>query len=328
MREAMVNFPTSLSNEEKHLKEMFEKLKAVRKLIAAANRSSATVVSAEAAKAERKNAKRSIQQAEEATEEVKRKVMSGAINLKKANEKSTFKRSKVLEKRRGNSSGNEMLSPTSTLFLSSSYSQDSHDQSKINRVTVEKLKHDNFYREEIVLYIHGPTLYVRGYDLQSESLHKAFEKYGRITRLFVEERRKSAFITLANAEQAEEAIKEMDGNMVNGITLRVSFARRQNQTGQPRNLPVLFPRHRSAGGSDYVPSERNSGFRSPRKNRPNDLEPHQSQMSPPGMRKTSSVQMAWNQATERTSSTKRRNDSRTLMDYSDDSSLTTNDPEP
>lgn len=34
----------------------------------------------------------------------------------------------------GNSSGNEMLSPTSTLFLSSSYSQDSHDQSKINRV--------------------------------------------------------------------------------------------------------------------------------------------------------------------------------------------------
>lgn len=25
----MVNFPTSLSNEEKHLKEMFEKLKAV-----------------------------------------------------------------------------------------------------------------------------------------------------------------------------------------------------------------------------------------------------------------------------------------------------------
>lgn len=91
---------------------------------------------------------------------------------------------------------------------------------------------------------------------------------------------------------------QMDGNMVNGITLRVSFARRQNQTGQPRNLPVLFPRHRSAGGSDYVPSERNSGFRSPRKNRPNDLEPHQSQMSPPGMRKTSSVQMAWNQASK------------------------------
>lgn len=41
-----------------------------------------------------------IRQAEEATEEVKRKVMSGAINLKKANERSTFKRSKVLEKRR------------------------------------------------------------------------------------------------------------------------------------------------------------------------------------------------------------------------------------
>uniref|UniRef100_A0A0M3ISV2 Uncharacterized protein n=1 Tax=Ascaris lumbricoides TaxID=6252 RepID=A0A0M3ISV2_ASCLU len=100
MRETAINFPTSLSAEEKQLKEMFEKLKNIRRTIAAATRGTTNPSSGDQLKIERRNAKRSLQQAEEATEEVKRKVMSGAINLKKVDEKSTFKRTKVIPKRR------------------------------------------------------------------------------------------------------------------------------------------------------------------------------------------------------------------------------------
>ncbi|VDK42453.1 unnamed protein product [Anisakis simplex] len=226
-----INFPTSLSAEEKHLKEMFDKFKTIRKTVAAALRGSASASSGDASKNERNNAKRSIQQAEEVTEEVKRKVMSGAINLKKADEKSTFKRTKVVPKRRasesnklrldtsdtGNSSGNELLSPTglslSSPPLSGSSPFDQRDQltPQVNKVA-------------------GPTLYVRGFDLVGDSLQKAFEKHGTITRVFVEERKRSAFITFSTTEEAEVALKDMDGYMLNGITLHVSFARRQNQT--------------------------------------------------------------------------------------------------
>uniref|UniRef100_A0A915CGB3 Negative elongation factor E n=1 Tax=Parascaris univalens TaxID=6257 RepID=A0A915CGB3_PARUN len=230
MRETAINFPTSLSAEEKQLKEMFEKLKNIRRTIAAATRGTTNPSSSDQLKIERRNAKRSLQQAEEATEEVKRKVMSGAINLKKVDEKSTFKRTKVIPKRRGsesaklrldtsdtgNSSGNELLSP-STISLSSppfSLRFESREQPQVNK---------------------GPTLYVRGFDLVADSLQKAFSKHGAVTRLFVEERQKSAFITFSTTEEAEAALKNMDGYMLNGITLHVSFARRQNQnTRSPR----------------------------------------------------------------------------------------------
>ncbi|VDM46496.1 unnamed protein product [Toxocara canis] len=172
--------------------------------------------------------------------------MSGAINLKKMDEKSTFKRTKVMPKRRasrffalpnelfywlvlqesessrlrldtsdtGNSSGNELLSPTAISLGSPPFSCsfETREQPQVNK---------------------GPTLYVRGFDLVADSLQKAFEKHGNITRLFVEERQKSAFITFGSTEEAEAALKDMDGYMLNGITLHVSFARRQNQNNRP-----------------------------------------------------------------------------------------------
>uniref|UniRef100_A0A0M3IC24 Negative elongation factor E n=1 Tax=Ascaris lumbricoides TaxID=6252 RepID=A0A0M3IC24_ASCLU len=139
--------------------------------------------------------------------------MSGAINLKKVDEKSTFKRTKVIPKRRGNSSGNELLSPSTISLASPPFSSpfESREQPQINK---------------------GPTLYVRGFDLVADSLQKAFVKHGAITRLFVEERQKSAFITFSTTEEAEAALKNMDGYMLNGITLHVSFARRQNQNSR------------------------------------------------------------------------------------------------
>uniref|UniRef100_A0A183I1D9 Negative elongation factor E n=1 Tax=Onchocerca flexuosa TaxID=387005 RepID=A0A183I1D9_9BILA len=121
----------------------------------------------------------------------------------------------------------------------------------------------------VFVVFQGPCLYIRGYDLIADSLRNVFSKYGVVNRVFVEERQKSAFITYATTEEAEVAIKEMDGNMVNGITLRVSFARRQNQCGDSGRFRSgkSFDRNSfgdERGGSGRCNrswSERNSRFR-------------------------------------------------------------------
>ncbi|MFH4975064.1 hypothetical protein AB6A40_001773 [Gnathostoma spinigerum] len=310
-REYSICFPTTLSNEENALKAMFEKLKFVRKAILASTRGKTNSVTSDSSKMKPKNAKRSIQEAEEATEEVKRKVMSGAINLKKANEKNTFKRSKVLEKRReseklkldssDNSSGGEILSPTSVMFGSPMFSGsvESYDVPKPNR---------------------GPTIYVRGYDLVEDCLQKAFEPFGTITRLFVEERHKSAFITFSSTDQAEAAIKEMDGNMVNGITLRVSFARRQNQMGPSSRGTCRGTSTSTSGGGSHVWGTKERITRDEnRLNSPQQPQPLMRIVAP-------AVQTAWSQAALgnkskcefAVTSARKRSDSRSIVSYNDD----------
>jgi len=235
---AVMTFPTALTAEEKHLKELFEKLKTVRRAIAAARGSGGTSGGGDHPKAaERRTVKRSI---EEATEEVKRKVMMGTITVNKVREKSTFKRSKTIDKRRDSSDiykessavepgeitgGPLLLSPpsqnssTTSSFSTHQFGGDSPPTASSSTTRRAPLPPNR-----------GPTLYVRGYDLMTDPLTKAFEKYGQITRLNIEDRQKSAFITFDSLEQADLALREMDGNMVNGITMRVSYARRQNQS--------------------------------------------------------------------------------------------------
>ncbi|VDO35016.1 unnamed protein product, partial [Onchocerca flexuosa] len=123
VRDTGLIFPSTLTNDEKHLKELFEKLRAIRKAIAATNKINVNATVGDNLKTERKTTKRHLQQAEEATEEVKRKVLIGAVSFKKADEKKdSFKRSSLIGRRRDNSktktdndttnnSGVELLSP-------------------------------------------------------------------------------------------------------------------------------------------------------------------------------------------------------------------------
>ncbi|VDN87244.1 unnamed protein product, partial [Brugia pahangi] len=105
-------FPSTLTSDEKRLKEAYEKLRAIRKAIAATNKVNVSGTVGDNLKTERKTTKRHLQQAQEATEEVKRKVLIGAVSFKKADEKKdSFKRPSLIGRRRVNISNTKLLPP-------------------------------------------------------------------------------------------------------------------------------------------------------------------------------------------------------------------------
>uniref|UniRef100_A0A914CAC3 Negative elongation factor E n=1 Tax=Acrobeloides nanus TaxID=290746 RepID=A0A914CAC3_9BILA len=209
-----MNFPTQLTAEEKELKEMFEKLKRMRKAIELATKGPTGSTANPIVKSEAKTAKSSIQAAEVATEEVKKKIISGMITVKKVDAKQTFKRAKNLAKKQ--STINSSLEMDQEM---EGTSQDTYEAKPLPKL-LQNVPNMN---------MRGPTLYIRSYDLQTDSLNSSFERFGAIKRLFIEDRRRSAFLTFSSVEEAEKAMKETDGMMINGTTIRVSFARRQNQ---------------------------------------------------------------------------------------------------
>ncbi|KAI1730616.1 RNA recognition motif domain-containing protein [Ditylenchus destructor] len=189
-----MNFPSALTQEEKDLKDMFEKLRKVRKAIGAASRNVASISGANAGKVESRVNKRSIEEAEVVTAEVKKKVMSGVIT--------------------GNSSGGELMSPRA---------QAQFEDWAVSAASAYKTAGRSAQP------LRGPTLNIRSYDLVAEPLYSAFGQFGTIKDLHIDERQRSALITFSNANEAEAALNAMDGNMINGITVRASFARDQSQ---------------------------------------------------------------------------------------------------
>jgi len=74
----------------------------------------------------------------------------------------------------------------------------------------------------------GNTIYVFGYQITEELLKKAFASLGgKIVNISMEVEKNCGFITFDRADIAERAISEFNGNVVGGIQLKVSMARRQ-----------------------------------------------------------------------------------------------------
>ena len=73
----------------------------------------------------------------------------------------------------------------------------------------------------------GNTVYVYGTGLTEAIVQKTFNGFGNIVNMSMETEKNCAFVTFQNMEHAEEAITQMHGSMVQGVSLRVSLARRQ-----------------------------------------------------------------------------------------------------
>ncbi|KAF8792189.1 Negative elongation factor E like protein [Argiope bruennichi] len=73
----------------------------------------------------------------------------------------------------------------------------------------------------------GNTIYVRGFGVTQEILQKVFEPVGTIINISMEMDKNCGFVTFEKIEQAEKAIKEINGTAPNGVRLNVSLARRQ-----------------------------------------------------------------------------------------------------
>ena len=82
----------------------------------------------------------------------------------------------------------------------------------------------------------GNNLYVRNFapEFKDENLHELFGQYGEIRscRVMVDEKGNSrgfGFVSFSNAEQANTALREMNGRMLNGKPLMVNIAQRRDQ---------------------------------------------------------------------------------------------------
>lgn len=100
----------------------------------------------------------------------------------------------------------------------------------------------------------GNTLYVHGVGLAEDLLRSAFSPFGPILSISMEVDKNCGFVTFEKIESAEKAIGEMNGSMVSGIKLRVSYARRQplipqQPDGSPATWTTLAANYTQKGGS-------------------------------------------------------------------------------
>ncbi|KAJ1372205.1 hypothetical protein KIN20_034298 [Parelaphostrongylus tenuis] len=198
--------PTTLSDEERALKEMHEKLKQVRRLISERRSFGSTDV----LKIEKNKVKNSLEQAEVATEELKRKVMSGAITVKKIDEKQTFKRARVDRRRRTVSTIEE-----GEIVESMDYA--------LTPVTTSSFTCSGGSEE-----CHGRTIVIRGSPFQKEEVIREYGKFGEILSTKIDNEQKLCFVQFKKGEEALTAVKEMNGIVINGIKIEVSMVEQQN----------------------------------------------------------------------------------------------------
>lgn len=64
------------------------------------------------------------------------------------------------------------------------------------------------------------------YQLTEDDLHKVFKRYGTVKRVIVDDACSSATVTFQSAQDAQSAISDLDGKVLNGLdgTLRISWA--------------------------------------------------------------------------------------------------------
>jgi len=80
-----------------------------------------------------------------------------------------------------------------------------------------------------------------GYSFQDEDLSKLFGEYGNvssakvITDKFTNRSKGFGFVEMSDKQAAETAIRELDGRMVDGRSVKVSEARPREENGNRNN---------------------------------------------------------------------------------------------
>jgi len=214
------------------------------------------------------------------TEAAKKLLKSGAIQLK-SETKTSFKRSSNLKRRlnepktkkpifqnlniesestdnvsdrpSGLRSPQQSRSPKKSLQHSPSYDDDDSDS---DEPTVKKVKPTNkssntksrmSWKDKKDQKVKqaptkGNTIYLYGHCLTETLIRQYFEKFGRIYEINFQKNKSAHFVTYDTYEAAEEAIKDMNDQLIDDCRIKVSLARHQplrrivlGQTNKPWN---------------------------------------------------------------------------------------------
>ncbi|EDV27516.1 uncharacterized protein TRIADDRAFT_53276 [Trichoplax adhaerens] len=102
-------------------------------------------------------------------------------------------------------------------------------------------------------FIQGNTIYVTGRGISEMVLKKSFTEFGRILSINMEAEKNCAFITFDSYEATSRAINEMDNTTAGGVSLKVSYSRKQNFVYIPDKVATHSPWARAAAGQVEVP---------------------------------------------------------------------------
>ncbi|XP_075228708.1 negative elongation factor E [Lycorma delicatula] len=228
-----LHFPTNHTEEELMLQAKYQKLKRKKKALQALK-----APRPESERTPTALSKRPVE-ARDAREVAKKLIKSGAIpaiaKTPKRPEQAGFKRPRGLERKL---SGNER---TVSGYQPFSATQP-EDQETDSRPRVKNL-YESFLsardREERGLSDkaretgrpdkprQGNTIFVSGYNITEDLLKKAFQTCGNIVNISMEIEKNRGFVTFDKTDAAERAITEVNGSLVSGVQLKVTYARRQ-----------------------------------------------------------------------------------------------------
>jgi len=259
-----LHLPASLTEEEQMLQTKYAKLRkkkaALKSYLNSAKNENDNKSSNSMTTPSSNPAKKQVNTAGDAKEQAKKLIQSGRINLQPAQKTdradakraSGFKRSQGLERKLtgldnaragyqpfsathgpggGFDTGGEDMNPepveppvkkVKNLYDTFVVARDREERGLANDASesLSSLKSDS--RRQ------GNTIYVFGYQITEELLKKAFASLGgKIVNISMEVEKNCGFITFDRADVAERAISEYNGNVVGGIQLKVSMARRQ-----------------------------------------------------------------------------------------------------
>ncbi|KAL3870607.1 hypothetical protein ACJMK2_038656 [Sinanodonta woodiana] len=243
------NLPPNFSEEEEALRLKYAKLRKKKK----------TLQALKAAKPEKEQVKdqpikRTAESADDAKEQVKKLLKSGAIRIQEKHEKHNFKRSRILEKKLQDPEKSTTavgFQPFSATHPEEEREDKAEDFERRPRGRMRGL-YENFVKGERLDSNDerrerperdkeppkkGHTVYVRGFGISEDILRKAFSNIGTIVNINLEASRHCGFVTFDKMESADLAIQEVNGGMIEGVQMQVSMARRQPSFDQVNQDP-------------------------------------------------------------------------------------------
>ncbi|XP_030853778.1 negative elongation factor E-like [Strongylocentrotus purpuratus] len=234
-----MGYSNKLTEEEEMLQKKFAKLRKKKKMIQQLRQSKSNPQTPTTPQP--KATKRPAETSQEDARELAKKVLAAqhSKSNKPENKEKGFKRSRNLERQR-NQDKPVSAAPSYKPFddhksglrganeQSSSPSVDSSKKSLydsfVSSGTLEDEKR-GFNQEGGKKQ--GHTIFVTSPEISEDLCKQAFSRFGTMANVSLEVERKRAFITFDKMEDADKAIEEMNGTMVNGMTVRVAMARRQ-----------------------------------------------------------------------------------------------------
>nr|CAG4645866.1 EOG090X0F8Z [Lynceus sp. MCZ IZ 141354] len=234
-----LHFPSSYTEEEQMLQAKYAKLRKKKKALVALR-----TPKPEVEKSSLPTKRPHQNEARDAREVAKKLLKSGAIQVAKpdrSKDSTGFKRSRTLERKLSTTESRVGFQPFAANTINPPPNTPAATQPPEFEEVKAKPKIASLYSSFVSGGVANPTLpepspekpksghtiYVHGYGLSEAFLKKSFAKFGSVVNISMELEKNCGFLTFDKTSCTERAINEANGTTIEGITLKVSLARRQ-----------------------------------------------------------------------------------------------------